>query len=277
MTTLSHSMPDIIAEFTVQKIPVRVYSTRESAEEDTANMVTEHIQAACRDETGCVLGLATGKSLTGIYRALVKRHQEGCSFKHAETFNLDEYYPIDLKNPQSFHRYMHEHLFDQLDIPPDRRHVPDGSITEDRIEAHCREYEQRIRDAGGIDLQLLGLGRNGHVGFNEPGSTATSRTRRVRLHPWTREDNQRDFGDSPVPLEAITMGIATICEARSILLLAFGERKARALRETLLEPVNVEIPATQLRGHAHLTVFADREAARELLEHRDVASQPVSN
>ena len=175
-----------------------------------------------------MLGLATGSTPIGVYRELIRLHrEEGLSFADVVTFNLDEYYPMDPGSIHSYHRFMWENLFSQLDIPPENVHIPRGDVPRDEVEAECRRYEEAIRAAGGIDLQLLGIGRTGHIGFNEPGSGAESRTRLVTLDLVTRKDAAADFfGEENVPREAITMGVATILEAREILILATGEHKA---------------------------------------------------
>ncbi|HEV8176510.1 MAG TPA: glucosamine-6-phosphate deaminase, partial [Gemmatimonadales bacterium] len=182
-----------------------------------------------------VLGLATGSTPIGVYRELIRMHRdEGLSFADVITFNHDEYYPMDPGSIHSYHRFMWENLFSQLDMPAGNVHIPRGDVRRDEAEAECRRYEDAIAAAGGIDLQLLGIGRTGHIGFNEPGSGAESRTRVVTLDLVTRKDTAADFfGEENVPREAMTMGVATIFDAREILMLATGEHKADIVRRAV--------------------------------------------
>jgi glucosamine-6-phosphate deaminase len=213
-----------------------------------------------------VLGLATGSTPIGVYRELVRLHQrEGLSFADVITFNLDEYYPMDPGSLHSYRRFMWENLFDQLDILPANVHIPRGDVPRDDIDAECRRYEEAIREAGGIDLQILGIGRTGHIGFNEPGSGAESRTRLVTLDLVTRKDTAADFfGEENVPREAVTMGVETIFEAREILILATGEHKADIVRRAVEGEVDYEVAATFLQRHGNTTFYVDRAAAAAL-------------
>ncbi len=213
-----------------------------------------------------VLGLATGSTPIGVYRELIRMHrEEGLSFASVVTFNLDEYYPMDPRSVHSYHRFMWENLFSQLDISSDNVHLPRGDVARSEVDAECRRYEDAIRAAGGIDLQLLGIGRTGHIGFNEPGSGAESRTRVVTLDLVTRKDAAADFfGEDNVPREAITMGVATILEAREILILATGEHKAEIVRRAIEGEVDHEIAATFLQQHPDTTCYLDRPAAAAL-------------
>jgi glucosamine-6-phosphate deaminase len=213
-----------------------------------------------------VLGLATGSTPIGVYRELIRMHRdEGLSFADVVTFNLDEYYPMDPGSIHSYHRFMGENLFSQLDIPAASVHIPRGDVRRDEVEAECRRYEEAIRAAGGIDLQLLGIGRTGHIGFNEPGSGAESRTRVVTLDLVTRKDTAADFfGEENVPREAITMGVATIFDAREILMLATGEHKADIVRRAVEGEVDHEVAATFLQQHPNTTFYLDGPAAAAL-------------
>ncbi|MBS1241872.1 MAG: glucosamine-6-phosphate isomerase, partial [Gemmatimonadetes bacterium] len=187
-----------------------------------AERVAARIAAIIRQRTAegrhAVLGLATGSTPVGVYRALIRMHRDdGLSFRDVITFNLDEYYPMDPGSIHSYHRFMRENLFDHIDIDPARIHLPDGALSRDEVQALGERYEAMIREAGGIDFQILGIGKTGHIGFNEPGSGARSRTRLVTLDTITRRDAAADFfGEDNVPREAITMGVATILEAREI-------------------------------------------------------------
>ncbi|PSC74175.1 glucosamine-6-phosphate deaminase isoform A [Micractinium conductrix] len=201
-----------------------------------------------------------------VYRELVRMHrEEGLSFSNCVTFNLDEYHPMQPWALQSYRRFMNEHLFDHVDLPPGAIHVPDGSIPLSDVPAHCQEYERQIEEAGGIDLQILGLGRTGHIGFNERGSSRSSTTRLISLDRVTRIDAASDFfGEHNVPRRAITMGVATILKARRILLMAFGENKATVVREAVEGPVTPHVAASYLQQHSDATVLLDYAAAAGL-------------
>ena len=236
--------------------------------EEMARTVAAEIATLVRErrEAGrtAVLGLATGRTMVPLYDELVRLHrEEGLSFANVITFNLDEYLGLPTSHPASFRQTMAERLFDHVDLPPENAHLPDGELHESQIESRCAEYERSIAAARGIDLQLLGLGVNGHIGFNEPGSGADSRTRAVELAPSTRESASSRFGGLPnVPERAITMGIATILEARRIRLLALGEGKRDILADVVSSPVTTDVPATLLRGHPDVKVYADPAAAQ---------------
>ena len=213
-----------------------------------------------------VLGLATGSTPIGVYRELIRMYRdEGLGFADVVTFNLDEYYPMDPASIHSYHRFMWENLFSHLDVLPANVHIPRGDVSRGELEVECRRYEEAIRDAGGIDLQLLGIGRTGHIGFNEPGSGAESRTRAVTLDLVTRKDTAADFfGEDNVPREAITMGVETIFEAREILILATGEHKADIVRRAVEGEVDHEVAATFLQRHPNTTFYLDYPAAAAL-------------
>jgi len=238
--------------------------------EDIALLVADRIAALIkeRNATGAsaVLGLATGSTPIGVYRELVRKHkEEGLSFKHVVTFNLDEYYPMSKDSVHSYHRFMWENLFSQVDIDPENVHIPDGTVPHERVDEYCEQYEAQIEEAGGIDFQILGIGKTGHIGFNEPGSGFESRTRLVTLDTITRRDAAADFfGEEYVPREAITMGVATIMDAREIAILATGEHKASIVRRAVEGEVDVEVAATFLQRHGNTTFFVDRAASAEL-------------
>lgn len=216
----------------------------------------------------CVLGLATGSTPIGTYEELVRMHrEEDLDFLRVTTFNLDEYLGLPEEHSQSYHYFMEENLFKHINIPESSVNIPNGLASD--MQRECEEYEWKIKGTGGIDLQLLGLGRDGHIGFNEPSSSLASRTRLKTLAPETIEDNARFFEKrEDVPRFAITMGVGTIMEAREILLLASGERKAEALRATIEGPVSAEFTASILQLHPKVTIVADEEAS-ELLKRRD--------
>ena len=222
-----------------------------------------------REKPNSVLGLATGNTPLLLYREMIRMHrEEGLDFSGVTTFNLDEYIGLEPTHPQSYHAFMEEHLFSQININPDNVHIPDGSASD--VLACCAAYEQAIVDAGGIDLQLLGLGGNGHIGFNEPTSSFASRTRIKALSRQTIRDNARFFGEdeSLVPRLCITVGMGTIMDARVIVLLAFGRRKAAAVAAMVEGPVSAMTPASILQHHPVARIFID-EAAAAGLKHTD--------
>jgi glucosamine-6-phosphate deaminase len=237
---------------------------------DLARRVAELIASVIRERNAlgqsAVLGLPTGSTPVGVYRELIRMHnEEGLDFSNVVTFNLDEYYGIRPDHAQSFHRWMHAHFLDHVNIPPGNIHIPDGTLPSDEVPAFCQAYEASIQAAGGIDVMLLGIGRNGHIGFNEPFSIRNSRTRLCTLDPVTRIDAASDFfGEEYVPTQAITMGLGTILDARKILLIALGESKAAIIRETLEGEVSDRNPASQLRDHEDMSILIDSSAAKEL-------------
>ncbi len=223
------------------------------------------IAQALRARPDLVLGLATGRTMKRVYVRLVRLHQQdGLDFSRCRTFNLDEYIGLPAQHPGSYRRYMEEHLFRHINLPAKHAHVPDGMTSD--VTGECQRYEALIRAAGGIDLQLLGLGLTGHIGFNEPGSPFDSRTREVRLTELTRKQNAGPFGGiaSAVPATAITMGLGTIMEARECLLLVRGAAKASILARVLDGPVTPMTPGSMLQWHPHCQVVVDAGAARDL-------------
>ncbi len=212
------------------------------------------------------LGLATGTTPLGMYRELARMHrEEGLNFSRVVTFNLDEYLGLAADYPQSAHTFMRSSFFDHVNIAPENIHIPDGTARGD-LDEYCAQYEATIQRAGGIDLQILGIGRNGHIGFNEPSSSLASRTRMKTLTRQTLEDNRRLFQEGAMPETAITMGIGTILDARKILLLASGTSKARALARAIEGPVTAFVTASALQLHRDVTILADEQAAAELSE-----------
>jgi glucosamine-6-phosphate deaminase len=238
--------------------------------DDLACMLADRIVEVIRRETAakgrCVLGLATGSTPLGVYRELIRRHQAGAvEFSRVVTFNLDEYWPMAPESPRSYRRYMWENLFAHVGMRPEQTHIPDGSASAERVTESCAAYERAIAAAGGIDFQLLGIGKDGHIGFNEPGSADDSRTRVVTLDTVTRKDAAADFfGEDNVPREAITIGVATILAAREIALVATGEHKAGIVRVAVEGDVSPEVAATHLQRHANATVYLDLAAAADL-------------
>lgn len=237
---------------------------------EIALLVADRIATLIRERNAAgapaVLGLATGSTPIGVYRELVRKHQaEGLSFRNVVTFNLDEYFPMERDSIHSYHRFMWENLFSHVDIDPKNVHIPDGTVAREDVEEYCYRYESLIKRAGGIDFQILGIGKTGHIGFNEPGSGADSRTRMVTLDTITRRDAAADFfGEEFVPREAITMGVATILDAREIAILATGEHKSSIVRRAVEGDVDVEVAATFLQSHPNTTFYVDHAAAAEL-------------
>jgi glucosamine-6-phosphate deaminase len=230
-----------------------------------AKEIAQLIREKAAKEQPCVLGMATGNTPVLLYKELVRMHkEEGLSFKHVITFNLDEYYPIDKNAYQSYWSFMHRNLFNHIDIDPANIHIPDGSWPKEEIKKYCAAYEQKLADVGGIDLQLLGIGLNGHIGFNEPGSGQFSRTRLINLDNTTRIANTYEFENlSKVPRMALTMGISNILQSRRILLMAWGQ-KASIVARSVEGDVTEQVPASMLQQHPDCTFIIDESAATEL-------------
>ena len=236
--------------------------------------VAARIADIIRHKSNAVLGLATGSTPVGIYRELIRLHrEEGLSFAHVRTFNLDEYFPLPPEAPQSYRRFMDEQLFNHIDIPPENTHVPDGrSRSPQQVEADCLAYEAAISQVGGLDFQLLGIGRTGHIGFNEPGSPQDSRTRLVVLNNLTRSDAAGDFfGVENVPVRAITMGVGTIFEAREVALVASGHKKAVIIAEAFTGKITSKVPASFLREHPNATFWLDNTASSDIPHHKETS------
>jgi glucosamine-6-phosphate deaminase len=218
-----------------------------------------------RQKPACILGLATGSTPIATYAELIRLHrEEGLDFSRVTTFNLDEYVGLPPEHPQSYHAFMREHLFQHINVAPERIHIPNGMAAD--VPGECARYEQSIRAAGGIDLQLLGIGSDGHIGFNEPTSSLASRTRIKTLTERTRQDNARFFdGDlTQVPMHCITMGVGTIMETRQVLLLAFGAKKEEAVAQAVEGPITAMNPASILQMHPVAKVIMDEAAAGAL-------------
>jgi len=255
---------EIIARF--EKIPVKIYENSNNASIAVAVIIADLIKQKAKEGKMCVLGLATGSSPVTVYEELVRLHkEEALSFKNVITFNLDEYYPMHPKSLQSYNRFMREHLFDHIDIEKKNIHIPNGEIAKDEVYEFCKNYEEEINRVGGIDLQILGIGRTGHIGFNEPGSPINSATRMITLDHLTRTDAASDFyGEEYVPLKAITMGIGTILSVRKIVLMAWGEGKAEIIRKAVEEPVTDMVPTSYLQQHSNSIIILDNASSAEL-------------
>lgn len=250
----------------LEKIDVTIYPDSKSGSIAIAKTIADLIRAKQKARKKCVLGLATGSSPKRLYSELVRMHrEEGLSFKNVVTFNLDEYYPINKDAAQSYNRFMFNNLFSHVDIDPRNVNIPNGEIDKDDIKAETARYEKEIEKAGGIDLQILGIGNNGHIGFNEPGSGIYTKTRLVNLTNSTRQANSFEFANmSEVPRQAITMGISTILRSKKIILMAWGEAKADAVKKSVEEDDTEVVPASFLQNHDDVTFVLDEAAASQL-------------
>lgn len=250
----------------IEHLPCRVFEHARDASVAVAKEIADLIRARQDEGRNCVLGLATGSTPVAVYAELVRMHrEEGLSLRNVVTFNLDEYFPMQPHELQSYVRFMREHLFDHVDIEPQNIHIPDGTLPVEQVHDFCRRYEEQIVEAGGIDIQLLGIGRTGHIGFNEPGSSRASRTRLITLDKITRRDAASDFfGEEHVPRRAITMGVGSILDARRLILMAFGEHKAGIVAKMVEGKVTPSIPATFLQDHSSAEIFLDEAAAAGL-------------
>ena len=249
-----------------EKIPCQVFAHANDASLAVAAHIAGLIRQRQSENRLCVLGLATGSTPVGVYNELVRLHREqNLSLSNVVTFNLDEYFPMQPEELQSYVRFMNEHLFDHVDIRKENIHIPDGTIAADAVYEYCKAYEQKIVDVGGIDIQILGIGRTGHIGFNEPGSKKTSRTRLITLDRITRQDAASDFfGEENVPRRAITMGVGTILASREIIIIAFGEHKAGIVARAVEGSVSSSVSASFLQEHPCSKFILDASAAAML-------------
>ncbi|OOQ59536.1 glucosamine-6-phosphate deaminase [Mucilaginibacter pedocola] len=254
---------NLLEETRFEKLPVTVYPDMLTASKVVAGRIAAIIKKKATEGKEAVLGLATGATPIVVYKELVRLHtEEGLSFKNVVTFNLDEYYPMAATAAQSYKVFMNKHLFSHVDIEPQNINIPDGELAQEDVAAFCLEYERKISEYGGLDLQILGIGRTGHIGFNEPGSAPNSGTRLVSLDELTRHDAAHDFGGKAnVPAKAITMGIGTIFKAREIILMAWNEKKAGIVKKAVEGEVSAEIPATYLQLSENVEFVLDTDAA----------------
>src|SRR6476620_4368437 len=252
-----------------ERIPV-VIAEYDEISRRIARRIADIIVAKRKAGSHAVLGLATGSTPIGIYRELARIHrEEGLDFSDVVTFNLDEYYPMRPDSIHSYNRYMWENLFDEINVKPEHVHVPKGDVPREKLAAAAAAYEKAIRDSGGIDLQILGIGKTGHIGFNEPGSGIDSRTRLIALDTVTRRDAAADFfGEDNVPTEAITMGVATIMEAKEIALIATGEHKSEIIKRAVEGEPDPDVAATYLQMHPNAVFYVDPAAAAYLTQIR---------
>ncbi|WP_309399804.1 glucosamine-6-phosphate deaminase [Cerasicoccus maritimus] len=260
-----------ISDYTqAERISTTIYADADEACAHVAKAIGCLIRERNAAGKPTVLGLATGSTPVRLYRELIRMHREDrLSFLNVITFNLDEYYGLPGDHPESYRRFMQDQLFDHVDLKPENTHVPDGLVAREEVYASCQAYEEAIREAGGIDIQILGIGRTGHIGFNEPGSDATTRTRLVTLDSLTRRDAARDFlGEENVPRHAITMGVGTILDARKVYLLAWGEAKAPVIMQSVEGVQTDSIPASFLQQHSDCEFCLDAAAASHLTRAR---------
>jgi len=250
----------------LEKLPVKIWEASSKASIHVAHSIALAIRQKQQESENIVLGLATGSTPIMVYNELVRMHkEEGLSFHNVITFNLDEYYPMPPDARQSYVYFMNEYLFNHINIPKENIHIPDGTLSMDEIGNYCEQYEKLMDFHGGIDIQLLGIGRTGHIGFNEPGSWESSLTRLVRLDPVTRRDALKDFvKEENVPHRAVTMGIASILKAKTIYLMAWGQHKASVVQKAVEGVITSSIPSTFLQQHKNVKVVVDTEAAGEL-------------
>jgi glucosamine-6-phosphate deaminase len=265
-SAISYKEPGKFEETRCEKIHNVIFESSSQASILVAEEIANLIRTKQRQQKPCVLGLATGSSPIKVYEELVRMHrEEGLSFENVVTFNLDEYYLMAKSNIQSYHYFMHEHLFNYIDIKPENIHIPNGLVSAEDLHQYCVDYEEKIKSFGVIDFQLLGIGRTGHIGFNEPGSHFNSGTRSITLDHITRVDAASSFlGIDNVPRKAITMGIGTVRSAKRIVLLAWGINKAEILKNTIEGGINSNVPATYLQEHKNTTFVLDTEASSNL-------------
>ena len=263
---LTYEKPGKYESSRLEKIHNLIFDNSVAGSIAVANEIATLIKAKQQTNSICILGLATGSSPIKVYEELIRLHKEdNLSFKNVVTFNLDEYFPMQHDDIQSYHYFMNEHLFKHIDILPENINIPNGECTVEESHVLCAQYEEKIKNLGGIDFQLLGIGRTAHIGFNEPGSHQNSTTRMVTLDHVTRSDAAGSFlGMENVPKKAVTMGISTVLEARRIVLLAWGQNKAEVVQQTIEGDITPKIPATYLQNHSNVTFVLDVEAASGL-------------
>jgi len=263
---INYKSPGTLEQTRFEKIHSVIFSDSKNASKIVANEIATLIKKKQKNNQNCVLGLATGSSPISVYNELVRMHKEdGLSFFNVISFNLDEYFPMKKDDIQSYHHFMNEHLFSHVDIKPENIFIPDGEISENEINDYCQSYDEKISKLGGIDFQLLGIGRTGHIGFNEPGSNYDSLTRRIHLNYITRNDARKSFyGIENVPTTAITMGIKTIRKSKRIVLLAWGQNKSSVIKKAIENEIDSNIPASFLQKHSNVTFVLDNSSSSNL-------------
>ena len=263
---INYKSPGALEETRFEKIHSVIFDESKEASKKVANEIAILIRKKQKENKKCILGLATGSSPISVYQELVRMHkEEGLSFSNVISFNLDEYFPMNKLDFQSYHHFMQIHLFSHVDIKPENINIPNGSLKSSEVNKHCKAYDDSIKNLGGIDFQLLGIGRTGHIGFNEPGSNSSSMTRLVHLNYVTRNDARKAFyGIENVPTTAITMGVNTIKKSKRIVLLAWGQNKSLAIKGSIEGEVDANIPASFLQKHKNVTFVLDKTSAAEL-------------
>jgi glucosamine-6-phosphate deaminase len=263
---INYKSPGTLEQTRFEKIHSVIFSDSKNASKIVANEIATLIKKKQKNNQNCVLGLATGSSPISVYNELVRMHKEdGLSFFNVISFNLDEYFPMKKDDIQSYHHFMNEHLFSHVDIKPENIFIPDGDISENEINDYCQSYDEKISKLGGIDFQLLGIGRTGHIGFNEPGSNYDSLTRRIHLNYITRNDARKSFyGIENVPTTAITMGIKTIRKSKRIVLLAWGQNKSSVIKKAIENEIDSNISASFLQKHSNVTFVLDNSSSSNL-------------
>ena len=263
---LLYDIPGKFEETRFEKNHNVIFKNSVEASKVVAGEIAQLIRLKQTNKESCVLGLATGSSPIKVYEELVRMHKkDGLSFSNVISFNLDEYYPMTKENRQSYHYFMHQHLFNHIDIKPENINIPDGTVALQELNQYCTDYDLKIKQSGGIDFQLLGIGRTGHVGFNEPGSHINSGTRIITLDHITRVDASSDFnGIDNVPKRAITMGVSTILKSKRNVLMAWGQNKSEIIKRTIQGDILSDVPATFLQHHSNATFVLDQLAASEL-------------
>jgi len=263
---IKYKPPGSFEETRFEKLHNVIYNNSDEGSLSIANSISQLIREKQSQKRNCVLGLATGSSPLSVYRELIRMHNnEGLSFKNVITFNLDEYFPISKNDINSYNHFMNINLFNHIDIPKENINIPSGELSFEKVRKSCNDFEKKIKELGGIDLQILGIGRTGHIGFNEPGSHFNSQTRLVKLDDVTRFDAAKSFqGIENVPREALTMGIQTILSAKRIILMAWGSNKAPILKKAIEGEITALIPTSYLQHHKNTTLVLDNESSSEL-------------
>jgi len=263
---IKYKPPGSFEETRFEKLHNVIYNNSDEGSLSIANSISQLIREKQSQKRNCVLGLATGSSPLSVYRELIRMHKnEGLSFKNVITFNLDEYFPIRNNDINSYNHFMNINLFNHIDIPKENINIPSGELSFEKVRKSCNDFEKKIKELGGIDLQILGIGRTGHIGFNEPGSHFNSQTRLVKLDDVTRFDAAKSFqGIENVPREALTMGIQTILSAKRIILMAWGSNKAPILKKAIEGEITALIPTSYLQHHKNTTLVLDNESSSEL-------------
>ena len=247
----------------MSKYTKEVFDSAIEGSKHVAQKIKELIEKNNTEGKKTVLGLATGSTPVKMYKELIRMHkEEGLSFEHVVSFNLDEYYPMEKDSEHSYWYFMHENLFNHIDIKPENINIPLGNLPQEEVDQHCADYEAKIDAEGGLDIQILGIGRTGHIGFNEPGSALESVTRQVTLAQITIDDAAPGFGGiENVPSKAITMGVASVLKAKCVYLMAYGQNKAQIVSDTLTNEITDQVPATYLQKHENTVFVLDNEAA----------------